>query len=211
MYVVWQVAPVAALALFLCMACVHFAEDWRDDLPPFLAIGTAIAMLTVPAFINGAALVDIFTSLTSSSSMTNVVDISLMIAPVALIVALAGVLLNPNRSHAAETLAGLAGMIALPPIIGFALYFCLSHSPKHLASAVRSARNGLFGHRRIEMTVVTLAALAIAVWVYSGVTPISVSEGAIAASFITLSILTVPHMLVPMIVAAFERRGRAMS
>ncbi len=206
MYLIWHFAPFAALTLFLTMAALHFAEDWQDDLPPFLAIGTAIAMLTAPALLYRTHLIDIFTNLTGSPASVGLADTALMIAPVALVVAVAGLLLTKSPSRAVETLAGLVGMILLPPIIGFALYFCLSHSPKHLASAVQSANRGLFGYRRAEMAAVTLAAVAIAAMIFVDVTPPTLSSGAIAASFITLSILTVPHMLVPIIVAAFERK-----
>ncbi len=209
MYLIWQAAPVAALGTFLILACLHFAEDWQDDLPPFLAIGTAIAMLTAPALLFRTDLVSLFITLTGSPASASLADTALMIAPVSVVVAVAGLILTPNWVRATETLAGLSGMILVPPPIGFALYFCLSHSPKHLASAVESASSGLFGHRRIEMTVVTLAAVAIAAMIFIDATPPTLSEGAISASFVTLSILTVPHMLVPIIVAAFARRRQS--
>jgi beta-carotene 15,15'-dioxygenase len=206
MYLIWNVAPLAALTLFLIMAALHFAEDWQNELPPFLAIGTAIAVLTAPTFLYSAPLSDVFIGLTGSEASAALAGIGLMIAPVALAVAVAGAFMIESQASATETLVVLAAMILLPPIVGFALYFGLSHSPRHLASAVRSADRGLFGYRRIEMIVVTLAAVAIATMIFIDVKSPTLSDGAIAASFITLSILTVPHMLVPVIVAAFERR-----
>ena len=211
MYCLWWIAPVAALGFFLLLAMIHFAEDWRGDLPPFLAIGSAVAMLTSPVFLHRDALGTIFVQLTGSTAATFWVEIAMLIAPVALGAALVGIAATERRTKAIETATALLGMIVLPPIVGFALFFCLSHSPANLASAVSRARKGLFGYRYIEMVAVTLASLGMAALIFADFALASVTDGAIAASFITLSILTVPHMVAPLITGALDRRRRALA
>ena len=202
MYAIWCVAPVLALAGFLVIASVHFADDWADELPPFFAIGTAAALLTAPALLYHQATADIFVSLTGQQGATVIADLSILVAPITLIAAVIGVgliLINGHAMRALETGAVVGGMLLLPPIVGFAIFFCLSHSPKHFAAARAEVNGG-----DTEALLFTCAAICIAALVFalrSGMVAEnrSIEDGAIFASFVTLSILTVPHMVVPRI------------
>jgi beta-carotene 15,15'-dioxygenase len=195
MYAVWCFAPVLALAGFLAIASVHFADDWADSLPPFFAIGTAVALLTAPALLYHQAIADLYYSLTSQQEATTIADLSVLLAPVALIAAVTGIGLmfrDGQAMRALETGAAIGGMVLLPPIIGFAIFFCLSHSPKHFAAARAEVRS-----RDAEALVFTCAAMVIAALVYASHGAVAMTDKAIFASFVTLSILTVPHMIVP--------------
>jgi len=200
MYAIWCVAPLLALAGFLVIASVHFADDWADELPPFFAIGTAVALLTAPALLYHQAIADIFVSLTGQQGATMIADLSILVAPVTLIAAVVGVglmVLNGHAMRALETGAVVGGMLLLPPIVGFAIFFCLSHSPKHFAAARAEVKG-----RDTEALLFTCAAICIAAFVYASRSGMvtensSIEDGAIYASFVTLSILTVPHMVVP--------------
>jgi beta-carotene 15,15'-dioxygenase len=198
MYAIWCFAPQMALAGFLVIAIVHFADDWADELPPFFAIGTAVALLTTPALLHHQAIADIFVSLTGQRGASVVADLSLLVAPVALIATVTGIGLmvrNGEAIRALETSAVVGGMLLLPPIMGFAIFFCLSHSPKHFAAARAEVKG-----RDAEAVVFTFAAIGIAVSIYAARAAVVIADGAIFASFVTLSILTVPHMIVPRIV-----------
>lgn len=205
-YVVWCVAPVLALASFLVIASIHFADDWADELPPFFAIGTAVALLAAPAVRHRHAISDIFVSLTGQSGAVTIANLLVLVAPVALVASVTGIglMVSDGRAvRALETGAVLGGMLLLPPIAAFAIFFCLSHSPKHLAAARAEVRG-----RDAEALVVTCAAMAIAALVYAARSGMAIEDGAICASFVTLSILTVPHMIVPHIVNR-QRTGAA--
>jgi hypothetical protein len=104
-----------------------------------------------------------------------------------------------NPELAESTVQRGNGMLLLPPIVGFAIFFCLSHSPKHFAAARAEVKGG-----DTEALLFTCAAICIAALVFalrSGMVAEnrSIEDGAIFASFVTLSILTVPHMVVPRI------------
>jgi Brp/Blh family beta-carotene 15,15'-monooxygenase len=204
MLALWLVAPVIALGAFILIATVHFSEDWEGTGSRFLALGLALAVLAAPTLFHGAALDRIFVALTGQSEATAIADMMLLVTPLALVVAavaVAALWTGGRRTQAVAATLAVASMIALPPIIGFVLYFCLFHSPRHLAD---SLRNVALSRGRAWVRVVlplTLAAVAIAGAIYGLELRADVASGLIAASFMTLSILTVPHMLAPMIIA----------
>ncbi len=205
-YAIWCFAPRLALAGFLVIASVHFAEDWAEELSPFFAIGTSVALLTTPALLHHQMIADIFVALTGQQGAAVMADVSLLIAPVALIATVIGIGLMISCGHAMralETGAVVGGMLLLPPIAGFAIFFCLSHSPKHLGAA-RAVVKGQDG----QAVVFTGAAMGIAALVYAARGAVMIEDRAIFASFVTLSILTVPHMIVPHIVD--RQRARAV-
>ncbi|UVO52712.1 Brp/Blh family beta-carotene 15,15'-dioxygenase [Sphingomonas sp. SUN039] len=206
MYFAWRAAPALALGVFLVLACIHFAEDWNDTLPSFFAVGTAVAMLTAPVFLHRAEVGDIYVRLTGVSASAIWMDVGILVAPISLAAALVGIYLADCRAKAVETAMSLLAMILLPPIVGFALFFCLSHSPTQLVAGLTRTKNRSHLRWTLEIAAVTLAALGIAALIFGHRASITASDGAIVASFVTLSILTVPHMLMPHLVSAFDRR-----
>jgi beta-carotene 15,15'-dioxygenase len=195
MYAIWCLAPVLALGAFLLIATIHFSEDWTDRLPPFFAIGTAAALLTAPALIHHQAIAEIFISLTGQGRATVIADLSLLLAPIALIATGIGIALMIRDGHGVrglETGTAILGMILLPPLVGFAIFFCLLHSPRHFTAA----RAEVGGHDG-EAALLTGAAIGIAAMIYASQGSLQPEGQAIYASFVTLSVLTVPHMIVP--------------
>lgn len=214
MLALWQVAPVLALGAFILTAAVHFSEDWEGTGSRFLELGMALGLLCAPTLIHREALSQIFIGLTGQAGAWIIADLMLLVTPVALVVAVVAVsaLWSSGRKvQAAGATLTLAAMVVLPPIVGFALYFCFFHSPRHF-------RESLFvldwrGFARWGWVVVplTLAAGGIALGLFGLEIRAALPDRIMAASFMTLSILTVPHMLVPLIVAARARRERRIA
>ncbi len=92
-------------------------------------------------------------------------------------------------------------MIVLPPIIGFALFFCCTHSPGQWTKATGELLRGGHAAYHKQSLILTVAGLGLAALIFVLRDSVSVTQGMMATSFITLSVLTVPHMLVPWIVA----------
>ena len=207
MAAVWHLAPVAALAIFLIVAVVHFAEDWQELRSPFLAQGMAIALLTAPTFLHLAELERLFAALSGRSDAAIVANFMMLLAPVSMAVAGVSLWTSWQAGFGNQAIAGallLVGMVMLPPVIGFALFFCLYHSPRHLEAAffrAGSSQTSLW-----IVPVVTLAALGIAVVLFAGEVRADLPAQLVAASFMTLSVLTVPHMIVPAVVDALASR-----
>ncbi len=209
MSVVWHETPVLALAAFLGIACLHFAEDWAADQPPFFALATASAVVTLPALLHQKLMGEIFIHLTGDAAASVLADFAKMVAPMALVAAIVGIFgacRDGRQIKAIETAAILLGVIFLPPVVGFAAFFCISHSPIHFAAAKSSLRNDP-GRLNLEALTLTVAGLGIASLIYASARVGLPSDKVIVASFVTLSILTVPHILVPRLIARLRLRS----
>lgn len=202
MYLAWLLAPALALAAFLIMAVAHFAEDWADCGSSFVAGCIAAAMIAAPALLHSESLARHFVVLTGDPDAAVFADALLLIAPVSMAVALIGVLLLRDAGRpdlAIGAACGLASMLLLPPVAGFALFFCLVHSPLQFRQHARAL--GLAGHRQWGGIVwpVSLGGLGLAMMIFLMQDAALMSDRALASSFIALSVLTVPHMIVPML------------
>ncbi len=132
----------------------------------------------------------------------------MLVLPVAVglgLIALAALWHAGRRDRAVGGLAALTGMLILPPIIGFALYFCLFHSPRHFRESLLTLKWRGVGAWGWVVMPLTLAAGAIAFLIFGLEIRAALPDRIMAASFMTLSILTVPHMLVPPLIAALSK------
>lgn len=208
MFCLWQAAPVLALLSFIVVATVHFSEDWEGAGSRFLETGMALSLLSAPTLMHRGALDEIFVALTGRAEATVITDILTLAMPVAIMVGIAAMValwITGQRVKASAGAVSLASMIVFPPIVGFALFFCLFHSPRHLAESFRGVDLSL---RKAGFRVVlplTAAAAGIAAAIYGLNLRTDVAAGLIASSFTTLSILTVPHMAAPMLVSFLSR------
>lgn len=207
MYAVWQASPLLALAVFLAVAVEHFAEDWRDVGSRFVAYGTAAAMVATPALGHRAELAAIFVSLTGSAAAARFGDILLLIAPIAGVVAIANCAMlwqGGRRDRAVALAAALIAEAVLPPVVGFALFFGFVHSPYQLRGGLRQLQWPTRDAWVRIIVPLTGAALVLAAFIGAVDLSISLDAGALRASFVTLSVLTIPHMLVPYAVGRYR-------
>ena len=212
MAALWRLAPVTALAVFIVVAVVHFAEDWQELRSAFLAQGMAIALLTAPTFLHLAELERLFGALSGQSDAALIANLMLLLAPMSVALASVSVWTLWRTGFHDQAVAGvlmLIGMILLHPVIGFALFFCLYHSPRHLGVAL--SRVAWSPSSWWIVPLVTLAALGIAAALFAGDVRADLPAQFVATSFMTLSLLTVPHMIVPAVVDALSlRRSSAL-
>lgn len=207
MFMLWWLLPVAALATFIVVAVVHFSEDWQELQSTFLAQGMAIALLSAPALLHLPELEQAFVAVTGHKDAALIANLMLLLAPMSMAVACVSLLSLWQaglRDQAGVSAAILIGMVVLPPVVGFALFFCLYHSPRHLRSALTRIAYAPVWRRVVPL--LTLAALGLAAALFAGEGRTDLSAQLVAASFVTLSLLTMPHMLVPAIVGAFPAK-----
>ena len=203
MYAVWQSAPEVALLTFFVLSIIHFAEDWKDSLPPFLAHGTATALLSAPVLLHQEAIGALFARLVGNDASGLFVALAVLIAPVTLAIAAVATVslwIDQRQSDAAATAMALCALIFLPPVVGFGLFFCLMHSPAQFAAAQRDL--DWINSRQWAPAVVplTFAALGIAALIFAMSGTVSLTDTMIVTAFVTLSVLTLPHIVVPMMV-----------
>lgn len=208
MFGVWHFAPVLALVIFVAVAVVHFSEDWTGSGSGLLEKGLALGLLAAPTLLHRAELDGLFIALTGRTDAPVVTDALTLVMPTALVigvVALGALWSAGHRRRAAAGAIALTGMIVLPPVVGFALYFCLFHSPRHLGESLRSlARTRRHVWVRIILPM-TAAAGLIAAGLYGLELRADAASRLVAASFMTLSILTMPHMLAPFVIGWMAR------
>lgn len=210
-FLLWMLLPLAALSVFLLIAVAHFAEDWGDLELPLLPFGMAAAVLCVPALFHQSEVAGLFDVVAGTEDGARLVDIMVLVAPVSVAIAAVGVRelwRRGQRDRAIGCGCALTALATLPPVIGFACFFCLLHSPYHLGAALDRLGRADRTRRAWVIAPLTLAALGAAALLYLVLRRADATDGVVAASFMTLSILTVPHMAVPVILAAL--RGHKM-
>lgn len=206
-YAVWMLAPLAALAGFLVLAVIHFSEDWRSCGPGVLAAGLAAAIVAAPAVLHGDMLGRLFVDLAGDPDAALLADGLLLLAPTAFVlagVALAGLLQTGQRRLAAAALCSLAAMLLLPPVIGFAVHFCLVHSPLQFRSHARALRIPRFAQWRGTVIPLSLGGFAVAGLILLLNGPMPLLHNLYASSFMALAVLVVPHMAVPLAISRLQ-------
>ncbi len=212
-WAIWQWDATAGLGLFLCLSVWHFAEDWDSTGSRFIAGLCAVALLTAPMFFHGASLIALFGDLApqdkGGGAMPLIPGAMLLLAPVALCGGVVGAVMQwrgGDRPAAMATAVTFTAMLVLPPVVGFAMFFCALHSPRHLRQAMRDMWTAVpRRHHALWYTTIaplTALSLVLAAVLFAAHPAATVSARAMLATFVTLSMLTVPHMAVPWLLAA---------
>ena len=194
----WWVVPGVALLVFFAIAIGHFGEDWPG--PGMIAHGAALALLAAPLLFHRGAIDALFAIIAGPAAIPPLADSLLLVAPVALGAGLTACALLWSAGRpmlAASSAAALAGMVLLPPLAGFALSFGLFHSPRQFARGLTALGSGRAWIGPVASASAAAALLVVTI-VWSGSAQ-PISAGIVRATFIVLSVLTVPHMLLPLI------------
>ena len=195
MFVIWWASPLAGLAVFYTIAIIHFAHDWKSERQPFFGHALSLALLSAPTFLHADVLAGLFVDLTGDTRAALLVDILMLAAPVAIAVALVGLSTMRSSQQSVEGICCLAAMLILPPVIGFAVFFGLFHSPRHFRDGWAKLGSDVQPGTTMRVAGMTLAGFGIAAVIYAVNERLSIPTGLLAASMMTLSVLTVPHML----------------
>lgn len=197
-WLLWQSAPFIALCAFVGIAMLHFSEDWIHEKPRLGAAAMAVSVIAMPAMLYSAELSALFV-LIGGPGAGIMADYLRLLAPVFGLVAIANIFIDfggETTGQACRNAALLLAALLLPPGIGFAVYFCLYHSPIHFVEG----RETLMARQDNPNSFFLLMSIASAAAVFFVLItqPFQAMDAKlIAATFQTLSILTVPHMLLP--------------
>ncbi len=209
-YSLWLVDATLSLGAFLTISVVHFSEDWADESSPtqhptdFLNIAMPVSLISLPALSHSDDLRNIFVGLTNAADATYLVDLLMLISPVACGVAMVKLFAdftNGQQRRAISSLIMLLAMVALPPILGFALFFCLAHSRRHFEEGIAALAASKVSSWQRMVVPLTVAAAGITSVMLALQNRVTFTDSVSAATFMTLSILTVPHMLVPILLS----------
>ena len=218
--VAWYVYAPAALVAFLLYSGVHFGMETETGRSP-LQMASAIAFGCLPiaaaSFWQTGSVVPIFATMLRGQGVA-----------AERITAVAGTLLIPcivlslvpifqNGLQGIRRAALIAAELLLfrfcPPVVAFAVFFCLLHTPEHLMETSRTAA-GVFSVERMWQNLragmipwlISLAAIAVAAWMGQRTV-----QAYTAMLFIALSALTVPHMALAMFSTVDTSRNEKLS
>ncbi len=192
--VLWMLLPVWFFIGFLIFSALHFSDDLNTPNPVLTKLSYGAAVICLPSIVHGAALVGLYAVFVDASVAQRIVTVSQWLCYPILF--LMGLMLFNRQIAIREKLdayAVLAIMTLLPPILAFAVYFCLMHSARHL---IRShAFFGQLNARLFIMALVlpTLAVIIMACGVWFFTNTRTFETDLIRLVFIGLAALTFPH------------------
>lgn len=217
----WALWPAGLLLVFLALAVAHFGAEDVGASGPVLPGRAGAALeaglrgavpVALPVLVHAGETAALFAALLPGVDARTVASAFPPLAgPGAVYPAALGALalwaLGRGRLPLAAELAALvAAFVVLPPLLAFAVYFCLWHAPRHtLGQAARLAPGDpAAGLRRIARTAlpVTLATIGLAGAVFIlRPTGLEAETAGLRVIFLGLAALTVPHIVLTAIEA----------
>jgi Brp/Blh family beta-carotene 15,15'-monooxygenase len=200
----WALAPGATLAAFLALSILHFGlgDVDADAAEPAGRAAAVIARgglpVLLPLAVHPEAVRPFVTALAGSQTAAAAIltSVSWLLLPWSL--CLVAWLVRAPSAERREALVLVAAFVALPPLLAFALYFCVCHSVRHLlrlgamlspGNAARAWLQGL----SVGGPAALLCLTGAAVFASNG------AAGEIAPMLRLLAALTLPHMAVTLL------------
>jgi Brp/Blh family beta-carotene 15,15'-monooxygenase len=199
-----MVAPVICLLAFLVISMLHFGmgdvragNGWQGMLEALAHGGLVVAGIS---HMHRKEVDMIFGYLVDGKTLLvwqGLEIIAIFVAVALLFCMVQGVINRRWRGGLAELVILGAIFAFTPPLVGFAIYFCLVHTPRHVRAILASVSSGV--SRRLILSQVVLFSVAswfaggLAFWLLLGA---ETAEAALMrVVFIGLAALTVPHMI----------------
>lgn len=206
---IWLGVPSFALSFFLLTSVYHWGEsDARapEDssclelvryLIEFSFYGTALISLS--SVFHREILINLFSILSNQATATNLVNILNSISH--LIIFFSFLLLNyysfrAKINKALEILLVTLAMLYCEPLIGFIIYFCFLHSPKHILDFFEKGDvPKKFFTKLLIGTIVSLIFMFLIFLYINGLSVDDINLQIFKVVFISLAGLTIPHVI----------------
>ena len=198
--ILWWWFPLISLGVFLLISGLHFgasdiAETGSDWLP-WLAHGGLVAV-AIPNF-HTEEVLSLFSFLTSAQAAQILLTVLSMVFVIWILCCAGYCIFTIYHRKYLKPLLNLLALIAimavLPPLVGFALYFCLWHSRGHILRLWNSLPSKEhYGATREALIYTVLAwSTGLLLFYYLNGSP---TEIVFRLTFIGLAALTLPHMI----------------
>tara|TARA_B100000212_G_scaffold182162_2_gene137163 strand:+ start:2854 stop:3684 length:831 start_codon:yes stop_codon:yes gene_type:complete len=199
----WFVAPAISFIIFLGISMYHFGKGDvnTDGQEPSVTESLARGGVVIGGIsqFHRVDADEIFQVLIGSN--TELIWLFLnSVVPMTLIFAILS-MVNKNIGERGTFLAEIAGLALifsiLPPLVGFAIYFCLIHSIRHFAS-MRAMLSDTITKLQITKTTILFSAISWAaglIILAQQSSNIGFEPALLQVIFIGLAALTVPHMI----------------
>ncbi|GGK30620.1 Brp/Blh family beta-carotene 15,15'-dioxygenase [Salinarimonas ramus] len=194
---VWAFAPILFLAVFLIASAAHFSGDPEGHAALGTRAAAGMAPLVAPTLLHEEAVARLFGLLVGPEAGALVAGgLATLAWPVVLLVVGAVVWeTHRDRGRTAFEVGATATLALLaPPLVAFAVYFCLMHSARHVLRTARAA-----GTTSPATLVAIAAAPMVGTLALGGAAWALLAEAALDARtmqvlFVGLAALTAPHM-----------------
>lgn len=195
--VAWVFFPVWCLGVFLLISAWHFSGDWDANLPWVWRRALGVLLLLMPVGFHTQEVALLFAHLSGEggAALAHALALPAWVLALAMVLIASAAAAQRHWALVIEVLLLVLLAFAVPPLVYFALYFCLLHSPRHLAHIFRHVPPAV--HSRLTRimvlyTVLTLMGLALLSLLW---TAAPIDTVLMRVVFIGLAALTVPHML----------------
>lgn len=201
--VAWALAPVFSFIGFLAISAYHFGRGDATTIMPGRHVVESMArgglVIAGISQFHRAEVNEVFLTVVGADTTWIWLFLDgLTVLTVGCIVEALVFKERQKRQRFALEMGGLSLLFfAVPPLAGFAVYFCLVHSLRHFAS-MRSILQSTVSNLRITQTTVVFSLLTWAVGLLvlaQQSASIGVEPALLKVVFIGLAALTVPHML----------------
>jgi Brp/Blh family beta-carotene 15,15'-monooxygenase len=214
---IWIMFPAVTLALFLIISMIHFGRGDASAKSGPVFMTQVLLHGGLPIFgiiyFQQSSVIPLFDALTNGASDLAILISKIMVPVLGLMAGLYGLMAFRDaslRARFAEFILLAVVIAILPPLVSFALYFCIIHTGRHmrriwhvLASTI--SPKGLYRQA---------AGFTLASWLVGGAAFLWLENGDLDAAllqvvFIGLAALTVPHMILVDGFFAKEQRHQA--
>lgn len=194
---VWLWLPALSLSIFLLISAWHFSEDWSKSLNTPLRLSAGALLLLMPIGFHTETVSTIFEQLSgvNGGALSHSLALPAWFLTTAMLVVVGGAILKQQWQCALELVTLLILAYLTPPLVYFTLYFCLLHSPRHLAGLLIAAptpEHPRLARMMVAYTAATVALLGILWWLWSA---LPANTLILKIIFIGLAAVTVPHMM----------------
>ena len=211
---IWIIFPAITLALFLIISVIHFGRGDASAKSRSVFMMQVLLHGGLPIFgiiyFQQSNVIPLFDALTNGASDLAILMSNITVPAMGLMAGLYGLMAFRDASLRARFLEFilLAGVFAiLPPLVSFALYFCIIHTGRHMRRiwhvlALTSSPKGLYQQAVVFTLASWLVGGAAFLWLETG----NFDAALLRVVFIGLAALTVPHMI--LVDGFFAKRQR---
>jgi Brp/Blh family beta-carotene 15,15'-monooxygenase len=200
---IWFMFPAITLALFLMISMIHFGRGDASAKSGPVFMMQVLLHGGLPIFgiiyFQQSSVIPLFDALTNGASNLAILISKIMVPMMGLMAGLYGLMAFRDaslRARFAEFMLLAVAFAILPPLVSFALYFCIIHSGRHMRRiwhvlASTSSPKGLYRQAAGFTLTSWFVGGAAFLWLETG----NLDAALLQVVFIGLAALTVPHMI----------------
>lgn len=194
--VFWILTPSLFLAIFLIASAIHFSGDLASGTHWFTRFLYGGMVIVLPVLLHATDVIQFFGFLVGSVAADSFVNVLRFMAWLWVPGTLLTLIFTwrHNWLTATEIASTSLLVIAAPPLLGFAVFFCAMHSARHVLRTKHYA--GLSSYQLLLTSVAPTAAVVVGIlttWTLAQSAPLDLRI--IQFVVIGLAALTAPHML----------------